>query len=68
VAAEHSPAPTGADTLPRLVDEAARRWPELTAVEYGDDHVTFARFAARTHRIAAGLHALGAGPATAWRS
>ena len=48
------------DTLPQLVDEAARRWPDATAVEYGDDHVTFAAFAARTRRVAAGLAALGA--------
>jgi len=47
-------------TLPELVDDAAARWPDLTAVEYGDDAVTFAEFAARTKRIAAGLHALGA--------
>jgi fatty-acyl-CoA synthase len=47
-------------TLGQLVDEAATRWPELTAVEYGDERVTFAEFAARTKRIAAGLHALGA--------
>jgi fatty-acyl-CoA synthase len=49
-------------TLPQLVDEAARRWPDLTAVEYGEDHVTFAQFAARAQRVARGLHALGARP------
>ena len=48
------------DTLPELVHEAARRWPDATAVEYGADHVTFAEFAARTQRVAAGLAALGA--------
>ena len=56
-------------TLPELVDEAARRWPDLTAVEYGDDHVTFAQFAARAQRVAARpARPRRAGPATASRS
>ena len=49
-------------TLPELVDTAAATWPELTAVEYGEDAVTFSRFAQRARRVARGLHALGARP------
>ncbi|ACB75255.1 non-ribosomal peptide synthetase [Opitutus terrae] len=49
-------------TLVDLLDEAARRWPERTAVVFGEEALSYHELHARADRLAAALRARGVGP------
>ncbi|HET9380237.1 MAG TPA: non-ribosomal peptide synthase/polyketide synthase [Streptomyces sp.] len=49
-------------TLPGLIEAAADRWPERTALDDGESPLTFAEAEARANRLAHRLVARGAGP------
>ncbi|MET7425064.1 amino acid adenylation domain-containing protein [Dactylosporangium sp. NPDC005555] len=56
-----APAPDGPQTLPALVEAQARRTPDAVALDGADGPVTYAELDAWATRLAARLHALGAG-------
>jgi fatty-acyl-CoA synthase len=46
-------------TLPGLLDEMARRFPQREAVVYGDERLAYAAYHERVRELAKGLHRLG---------
>ncbi|HEV2000067.1 MAG TPA: dicarboxylate--CoA ligase PimA [Xanthobacteraceae bacterium] len=54
-------APVETGTIPGLLDRAAARFGDLTAIEYFDKHISYRELAALTLRAAAGLSRLGVG-------
>jgi long-chain acyl-CoA synthetase len=58
-------APVETGTIPGLLDRAAARFGDGTAIEYFDEHISYRELAALTVRAAAGLARLGVGRDTA---
>ncbi|WP_395577470.1 AMP-binding protein, partial [Streptomyces sp. BK79] len=54
--------PVDVRSLPRLLTEQAARTPDLVAVEYEDQTLTYAELIARANQLAHHLRSLGAGP------